>query len=322
MADPIADNPELAVDELKRKARRRLIGAIVLALAAATLLPLLLEQEQKPLGDDVSVQIPPVDDGKFVNRLTPGKVKDAAPDAKVAPKSDAKIEPRADAQTESTSNNKVDAGAGAKPEAKAEPKVEAGSEAKAEPKADTTAAASTGATTEAKAGPLSDAKPAARSDAKVATRSEAKVATKSEAKAGAKSETKTAAQSEAQSEPTPSPPPAFTAATISTQPAGVPAPTESGAAAATAGNGTPAEAAPKVQGFVVQLGAFTDTYGANALANRLKKAGYPAYTESIETSRGTLWRVRVGGYPTRAAAAEARGKLKADGQNGIVAAAK
>jgi DedD protein len=76
------------------------------------------------------------------------------------------------------------------------------------------------------------------------------------------------------------------------------------------------------EGFVVQLGAFTDNYGANALANKLKKIGYPAYTESVETSRGTLWRVRVGRYPSREAAVEARAKLKADGHNGMVAAAK
>jgi len=38
MADRTPDNPELAVDELKRKARRRLVGAVVLALAAAVLL--------------------------------------------------------------------------------------------------------------------------------------------------------------------------------------------------------------------------------------------------------------------------------------------
>ena len=65
--------PDLAVDELKRRARRRLIGAIVLALGAAVLLPLLLENEPKPLGDEVSIQIPPVDSGKFVNPLSPGK---------------------------------------------------------------------------------------------------------------------------------------------------------------------------------------------------------------------------------------------------------
>lgn len=68
-----SEAPDLAVDELKRRARRRLVGAIVLALTAAVLLPLLLESEPKPLGDDVSIQIPPIDNGKFVNPLSPGK---------------------------------------------------------------------------------------------------------------------------------------------------------------------------------------------------------------------------------------------------------
>jgi DedD protein len=53
---PESANP--AVEELKRRARRRLVGAIVLALAAAVILPLLLESDPKPLGDDVSIQIP------------------------------------------------------------------------------------------------------------------------------------------------------------------------------------------------------------------------------------------------------------------------
>ena len=83
MAERSADNADLAVDELKRKARRRLVGAIVLALAAAVILPLLLEKDPKPLGDDVSVQIPPVDEGRFVNRLTGRESKGASkPDAK------------------------------------------------------------------------------------------------------------------------------------------------------------------------------------------------------------------------------------------------
>ncbi|MDQ6917660.1 MAG: SPOR domain-containing protein [Pseudomonadota bacterium] len=62
-----------AVEELKRRARRRLVGAIVLALAAAVLLPLLLESDPKPLGDDVSIQIPPIDSGKFITPLSPAK---------------------------------------------------------------------------------------------------------------------------------------------------------------------------------------------------------------------------------------------------------
>ena len=236
MADPIADNADLAVDELKRRARRRLIGAIVLALAAATLLPLLLEQEQKPLGDDVSVQIPPIDDGKYVNRLNGEKGKDAPP----APKADARAEAKGDV----------------KPGPKADTRSEPTADARAEPKA------------AAKPEPTADGKP----------------------------EPKTGAET---------------------------APAEPGAGAASvAGGAAPDAERPKSEGYIVQLGAFTDAYGANALSNRLKKAGYPAYTEPIDTSRGTLWRVRVGGYPSRAAAVEARDKLKADGQNGIVSAAK
>ena len=68
-----SEAPDLAVDELKRRGRRRLVGAIVLVLAAAVSLPLLLESEPKPLGDEVSIQIPPIDNSKFVNPLSPGK---------------------------------------------------------------------------------------------------------------------------------------------------------------------------------------------------------------------------------------------------------
>jgi DedD protein len=77
---PEAGDP--AVEELKRRARRRLVGAVVLALAAAVILPLLLESDPKPLGDDVSIQIPPIDSGKFITPLSPVKGADpkASPD--------------------------------------------------------------------------------------------------------------------------------------------------------------------------------------------------------------------------------------------------
>ena len=248
MADPIADNADLAVDELKRKARRRLIGAIVLALAAATILPLLLEQEQKPLGDDVSVQIPPVDNSKFVNRLGGGKAKDALPGAKADPV--AAPAPRPAPETPPP----------ASPAAPPAPAVAA-----APPPSAIAAAPPPSAVT---------------------------VAPPPSAVAAAP------------------PPPAAAASPAPAPPEARPT---TGAQAAEPANS---------EGFVVQLGAFTDNYGANALANKLKKIGYPAYTESVETSRGTLWRVRVGRYPSREAAVEARAKLKADGHNGMVAAAK
>jgi DedD protein len=70
---------------------------------------------------------------------------------------------------------------------------------------------------------------------------------------------------------------------------------------------------------VVQLAAFADDKGANALANKLKKGGYAAYVEPVNTSRGTLWRVRVGGYGTRPEADAARVALKGEGYSGIIA---
>ena len=52
-ADPIL--PE------KKRARRRLVGAIALALAAAVGLPMLLDSEPKPLGADIAINIPAKD---------------------------------------------------------------------------------------------------------------------------------------------------------------------------------------------------------------------------------------------------------------------
>jgi DedD protein len=80
--------------------------------------------------------------------------------------------------------------------------------------------------------------------------------------------------------------------------------------------------AATMEGFSVQLAAFADDKGANALANKLKRADYPAYTEPLTTSKGTLWRVRVGPYPSRESAIDVRDKLKSEGYSGIVAAAK
>src|SRR6478609_9333731 len=89
----MAEPADINVDELRRRARRRLVGAVVLALGVAVVVPMLLETEQKPLGEDVAVKIPPIDDGKFVNRLSENRArngasapaKDEAPNVAAAP---------------------------------------------------------------------------------------------------------------------------------------------------------------------------------------------------------------------------------------------
>jgi len=121
-------------------------------------------------------------------------------------------------------------------------------------------------------------------------------------------------------------------ATLSQTPPPGASPPPPGAQAPPAGSteaaGAPAVASPessstlgegrKPGSFVIQLAAFTDDKGANALANRVRKEGFPAYTEPYRTKTGTLWRVRVGGYPTRAEANDALASLKSAGHKGLV----
>ncbi len=285
MAERTPDNADFAVDELRRKGRRRLVGAIVLALAAAVVVPLLLEKEPRPLGEDVSVQIPPVDESKFVNRLT-GK----SGDAKLPAKAEARPEAKA-AMAEPKPEPKP-ANADAKPEPKPEPRIEPSTAPLPEPAPVAAAPAPKSSLADAEQRVLSPpTKPPVNGESK-ATAAPAPKAVAADAKASAA--------------PVPK----------------VPAADAKVTAPKTEAKPAPAPSPAKADAYVVQLAAFADDKGANALANKLKKAGYAAYVEPVETSRGTLWRVRVGGYASRADADAARVKLKGEGQSGIVAAAK
>lgn len=55
------DEPVDPVLPEKKRARRRLIGAIALVLAAVIGLPMILDSEPKPLSGDIAIQIPPRD---------------------------------------------------------------------------------------------------------------------------------------------------------------------------------------------------------------------------------------------------------------------
>lgn len=66
---------EAAADDLRRRARRRLVGAIAMVLAAVIVLPMILDSEREPLPENVAIQIPSPD-APFQPNLTP-----AAPSA-------------------------------------------------------------------------------------------------------------------------------------------------------------------------------------------------------------------------------------------------
>jgi cell division septation protein DedD len=81
---------------------------------------------------------------------------------------------------------------------------------------------------------------------------------------------------------------------------------------------TPVATAPAT-GFAVQLAAFSKSEDANALRDKLRAAGFTAFTESVATDKGTLIRVRVGPVVTHTDADLLKAQVKAKlGLDGIV----
>jgi cell division septation protein DedD len=79
----------------------------------------------------------------------------------------------------------------------------------------------------------------------------------------------------------------------------------------------PAESVPppaplKKNLFYVQVGAVAENQAAQDAAQRFRKLGYPVLVlDPQPTDKKPVFRVRVGGFPTRAQAEEARSKLSA-----------
>ena len=150
----------------KKRARRRLVGAIALALAAAVGLPMLLDSEPKPIAGDIAIQIPAkdkaaplpvpaaekavsaadsVDKGEEVidappPAKAPAAVAAAKPDAVTAPKVEHKPEPKPEpAKPEHKDVPKPEHKDTPKPEhkeAKPEPRIADKDKAPVKPKAD------------------------------------------------------------------------------------------------------------------------------------------------------------------------------------------
>ena len=105
--------------ELKKRARRRLVGASALALLAAIVLPMVMDHEPRPASQDIQVRIPSQDgSGGFASRILPAKpaatpLPPAAPVAETKPAPEPKVEAKPEAKPE------------LKPEPKPEPKAEA-----------------------------------------------------------------------------------------------------------------------------------------------------------------------------------------------------
>lgn len=67
MTRPVSDE-EL---QLKKRARRRLIGAIALVTMVAVVLPMVLDSEPRQVSQDINIRIPSPDSGAFTSKVAP-----------------------------------------------------------------------------------------------------------------------------------------------------------------------------------------------------------------------------------------------------------
>lgn len=114
---------------IKKRARRRLIGAVAVALFAAIVLPMVMDHQPAPPIKDIQVRIPSPDEG--ADRKTAGTEK---PIARVDAKPIAKAEPKAEASPPAAAEGKVETKPQGNGDGKAEPKTETQPTPAAEPK--------------------------------------------------------------------------------------------------------------------------------------------------------------------------------------------
>ncbi|MBS3936519.1 MAG: SPOR domain-containing protein [Sulfuritalea sp.] len=99
--------PDEAPDDeatlLKKRARRRLIGAVALALFAAIVLPMVMDRQPAQPVKDIQVHIPSPDEGaprKISPPVKPAEPAEARPIAKSEAKPEPRPEPRPETQAE------------------------------------------------------------------------------------------------------------------------------------------------------------------------------------------------------------------------------
>jgi DedD protein len=297
----------------KRRARRRLVGALVIGLAVAVTLPLVLDREPRYPRPDIRVDIPSRDAQLPVR--PPG---DAAA-ARAPVNADSAREARAEAGRVAEARATVGGGAPADPSQAAadarqqarEPMTQqldvpadgaAQSRSGAAARADADAARAAAAKADA-ARAEAQRQEAARAEA---ARAEAARANAARAEA-ARAEAARAEAARAE---------AARAEAARAEAARAQAARQQAAVAAAdpsrQGTGSPPRAYPS-QNWAVQIGQFARLENARAAEARVSSLGLRAYSETLQTAQGERVRVRTGPFATRAAAEEARSRLLAAG---------
>jgi len=116
--------------------------------------------------------------------------------------------------------------------------------------------------------------------------------------------------------PAPAPPKA--PATLPSTPPAEPKASPSAPSKPAVASAPAAQAAPPLEGFAVQVGAFKDEEKLKLARDKLAAAGIRHYIERRGTQSGELTRLRAGPFPTREAAEKALAAVRAASLDGQV----
>ena len=123
--DAAEDSPDSL--DLKKRSRRRLVGAAALALLAIIVLPIVMDNEPKPVAQDIQIRIPSQDGDGLATKAVAGK----SPLVPVPPPQDKTPEMLPPVAKLDESAAKTEPKSDVKPEAKPEAKADVKSDAKA-----------------------------------------------------------------------------------------------------------------------------------------------------------------------------------------------
>jgi DedD protein len=272
-------NQSMTDEELRfrRRARHRLIGAVTLVTGLVVFLPMVLDNEPKPVAEDIAISIPSQDakPAKIGISLSPKIVPVEQPVPSVPPvgAEPASVKPEVPPVQPLT----VMPGGQAPKLAQSSPvEMTKAEQVKSEKPA---------------AAPVETAKPPLPKEtvhpAPVAERQEKpKPAAKSEKPAAAPAELIPSPAKEVKQSAPPAKPPVAEKPTVKS-------------------------AAPPQGGFVVRLGAFAKPENAKQLKAKLASMGVRNYSDILKTASGDKIRVRAGPYAARREAESVRERLKA-----------
>jgi DedD protein len=330
--------------QLKKRARRRLVGAVAFAGLAAVVLPMVMDEEPKQQVQDVQIRIPGQDqvpfkpkelaakatsatseaavksvpDGEQPNGAAGGDAppKVAAPAAKVAavavPKAgdkpaEKKVAKPAENPPEKAAEKKVVKPVEKVPEKAAEKKSTKLPETLPERSVDKKTAKPPEALPE-KVVKKEVGKPVDRVPEKPLDKKVEKPAEKVVEKAAEKAPVKKVDK------------PAEKSPEASSEDAGKPAAEEAPhSAAPPTSKSSEAPQAKSGGQQVIVIGAFTNPENVKQLQGKISSAGVNTYTEVLDSPDGKKTRVRAGPFPNREAADKALEKLKRIGVSGVVA---